>query len=369
MTILVFVGKLAPKTLEGDIETIRLGKTEMMVSQVGLGGIPIQRVSEDEAIAVVKRCLDLGINFIDTANGYGNSEERIGKAISGCRNKVILATKSVPRTAAQVETNLKQSLKRLQVESIDLYQFHNISDSDTLNKVLAYDGSMAMLEEAKKAGLVKHIGVSSHSMDTAKELVKSGRFETIMFPFNFITREAIDELLPLAREHDVGFIAMKPLAGGMLDNVALAFKYLSQFPDVISIPGIENSREIEQIVQILEDPLVITEVEQREIGRLREELDSEFCRRCGYCQPCTEEIQISLVMTIPTFAKRMPLDKVFAGRLVTQMEKAINCSKCGECEGRCPYGLPIVEMIEKHTNWYYTGKKEFEKETSSGESV
>jgi len=234
------------------VEKIRLGKTGMMVSRLGFGGIPIQRVSEDKAVAVVKRCLELGITFIDTANVYTTSEERIGKAISGRREGLILATKSTSRTREGVESHLKLSLEHLGVESIDLYQFHGVEDSRNLEMVLDPKGPMGVVEEAKRAGLVKHIGITSHSMDTAKEAVKTDRFETIMHPLNVVAHEAADELLPLAREHDVGFIAMKPLAGGKIDNITLAFKYLFQFPDVVPIPGIGEIREIEEIVQMLE---------------------------------------------------------------------------------------------------------------------
>ncbi|MCK4449175.1 MAG: aldo/keto reductase, partial [Anaerolineae bacterium] len=230
------------------METIRLGKTDMMVSKLGFGGIPIQRVSEDEAVAVVKKCLDLGITFIDTANAYTTSEERIGKAISGRREGLILATKSTSRTREGVERHLQQSLKLLGVESIDLYQFHGVNDFDAYARVLDPDGPMAVVQEAKRAGVVKHIGITSHLIDVAKEAVKSDRFETIMFPFNFVTCEPADELLPLAREHDVGFIAMKPLAGGALDNATLAFKYLRQFPQLLPIAGIERVEEMEEIV-------------------------------------------------------------------------------------------------------------------------
>ena len=196
------------------METTRLGRTNMMVSKLGFGGIPIQRISEDEAVAVVNRCLDLGITFVDTAHNYTNSQVRIGKAIQGRREEIILATKSQELTREGVEKQLKQSLEQLGVEYIDLYQFHNITEQDSLNKILAPNGPMTLVEEAKKAGLVRHIGVTSHYIDMAKELVKSDRFETIMIPLNVIAFEAADELLPLAREHDVGFIAMKPLAGG-----------------------------------------------------------------------------------------------------------------------------------------------------------
>ena len=233
------------------METIRLGKTEMMVSRLGFGGIPIQRVSEDEAVTVVKGCLELGIKYFDTANSYTTSEERIGKAISGIREGLVIATKSNSRTRQGMEKHLKLSLEHLGVASIDLYQFHGVDDANSLEAILAPNGPMAGVEEAKKAGSVKHIGITSHSLETAKEAVRSDRFETIMYPFNILRYEAADELLLLAREHDVGFIAMKPLSGGKLDDVSLAFKYLLQFPDIVIIPGIGKISEIEEIVAVL----------------------------------------------------------------------------------------------------------------------
>ncbi len=347
------------------METIRLGKTEMMVSKLGFGGIPIQRLSEDDAVAVVRRCLDLGITFLDTANGYTTSEERIGKAIKGRRQGLVLATKTHARTAEGVKSDLKLSLERLGVDSIDLYQFHGVSDSDNLKMVLDPNGPMAVLEEAKRAGQVKHIGITSHSMDIAKEAVKSDRFETIMFPFNFITSEPADELLPLTREHDVGFIAMKPLAGGMLDNATIAFKYLFQFPDLVPIPGIEKIHEIEEIVQILEGPRQMTEAEEQEMQRLRDELGTRFCRRCEYCQPCTVEIPITTVMTSTSFFKRMPPERFFSGMVETAMEKAANCTECGECEERCPYNLPIREMIAEQVKWYREEKRKYNEQVTT----
>jgi len=344
------------------MEKIRLGRTEMMVTRLGLGGIPIQRVSDDEAIAVVRKCLELGINFIDTANAYTNSEDRIGQAISGQREGLIIATKTLAKTAEMVQKHLKLSLECLRVEYIDLYQFHNVSDSETFNEILAPNGPMSVIEKAKKEGLVKHIGVSSHSMDMAKELVKSGLFETIMFPFNFITCEAADELLPLARKHDVGFIVMKPLAGGRLDNASIAFKYLFQFPDIVIIPGIEKTREIEEIIQTMEGPQTMTEIEQEGMERLRQELGKIFCRRCDYCQPCAEEISISLVLSIPSLPKRLPPKAAFTGFFAEVMEKATRCTKCGECEKRCPYGLPISELIEEYVNWYQAEKNKYEEQ-------
>ncbi len=342
------------------MEKIRLGKTNMMVSRLGFGGLPIQRVSEDEAVTVVRRCLELGVTFIDTASMYTTSEERIGKAISGRREGLILATKSQARNRDEIASQLQQSLKQLGVESIDLYQFHAVMDFDTLDIILAPNGPMAVLEEAKRAGKIKHIGITSHHMDVAKKAVESDRFETVQFPFNFITREPAVELLPLAREHDVGFIAMKPLAGGMIDNATIAFKYLLQFPDVVSIPGIEKVHEVEEIVQMLEGPWEMTEAEQAEMQRLREELGTRFCRRCDYCQPCTAEIPISLVVIFDSVLKRMPRELVFSGFVADGMEKAADCTECGDCEERCPYHLPIREMIVEQVNLYQTEKKKYQ---------
>ena len=209
----------------------RFGKTGLEISKIGFGGIPIQRLSEDEAVQVVQRCLDLGVTFIDTANGYTTSEERIGKALAGStvqRDQVVIATKTGARDKATALVHLELSLERLQTDYIDLWQFHGVSTFEAYEQVLGPDGAMEAAHEALQAGKIKHIGVTSHSMDIALEMVPSGHFESIQFPFNFITSEPADELLPLAQEHDLGFIAMKPFAGGMLDQANLAIKYLLQ---------------------------------------------------------------------------------------------------------------------------------------------
>jgi predicted aldo/keto reductase-like oxidoreductase len=343
------------------LEKIRLGKTNMQVSRLGFGGIPIQRLNEDEAVAVVKRCLDLGITFLDTANAYTTSEERIGKAIAGRRDGLVLATKSTSRKREGVEKHLNLSLVRLKVKHIDLYQFHGVSDMASLDMVLAPDGPMAVVEKARDDGLVKHIGITSHQIDVAKEAVTCGRFETIMFPFNFVTSEAADELIPLAKKHDVGFIVMKPLSGGMIDNAKIAFKYLLQFPDIVTIAGIEKVQEIEEIVKILEGSKKITAAELKQMQKLKEELGTRFCHRCDYCQPCTEGIAISTVMMYPSFVRRLPPEHLFSGFWGQIVEKASGCTECGECEERCPYHLPIRELLAEYVKQYQEGNRKFQK--------
>jgi len=346
------------------VDKVRLGASGLMVTRIGFGGIPIQRLSEEDAISVVRRCLDLGINFLDTANAYSNSEERIGKAISGRYEGLILATKSASRKADGIRAHLEQSLRSLRVDTIDLYQFHGVNDFGAYDRVIS--ALFDVVDEARRMGKIKHIGITSHSMDVAKEAAKSGRFETLMFPFNFVTCEPAEELLPLCRQNDVGFIAMKPMAGGMLENATIAFKYLLQFPDVVPIPGIEQRREIDEIIQVIESPCELTQAEKSEMERLRQALGTRFCRRCDYCQPCSEDIPISLVMTAPTFFKRFPPERIFSTWIGEGLEKAALCTKCGDCEERCPYDLPIRDMLEEHYNHYQEEKRKYQMAPSSG---
>jgi predicted aldo/keto reductase-like oxidoreductase len=341
------------------MEKIRLGRTGMMVSRLGFGGIPIQRDTEKEAITIVKRCLDLGINYIDTANGYSTSEERIGKAVAGRRKDVFIATKSGGRTREEVEKHLALSLERLQTDYVDLYQFHGVNNDKHLNAVLEPNGLLSFVKEAQKAGKIRHIGITSHQIDIARKAVATGLFETIMFPFNFVTDEAATELIPLARQHDVGFIVMKPLAGGMLDNATIAFKYLFQFPDIIPIPGIEKVPEIEEIVHILEHSPSLTKADKTQMARMKEELGKQFCHRCDYCQPCTMEIPISIVMTSPSFAKRLPEERFYGDMVAKAIEAAAKCADCGKCEERCPYKLPIRQILKERVTWFNTKKKEY----------
>ncbi|MDD5189679.1 MAG: aldo/keto reductase [Dehalococcoidales bacterium] len=346
------------------MDKIRLGRTGLMVSKIGFGGIPIQRLTETDAVKVVKKCLDLGITYIDTANAYTTSEARIGKATKGKRQDYIIATKSGARTKEGVEQHLANSLKMLGTDYIDLYQFHGVNDAKNLEMVLAPNGPLTVVEKAVKDGVIKHFGITCHSNDIAKEAVKTDKFATMMFPFNFITSEPADDLLPLCRKHDVGFIAMKPLAGGMLDNATIAFKYLLQFPDVVPLVGIEKTSEIEEIVGLLDKPIKMTPAEKRTMQSMIKELGTKFCRRCDYCQPCTMQIPISTVMNSASFAKRLPPERVFTGWLADAMEKAYDCSECGECETRCPFNLSIREVIKERADWFKEAKAEFQKSSA-----
>jgi predicted aldo/keto reductase-like oxidoreductase len=340
------------------MKTLRLGKTGLQVSRVGMGGIPIQRPPLDEAVRVIQRGLDLGVNLIDTSLGYGDSEERIGQALAGRREQVIIATKGGWRNKAAAAESIDRSLQRLDTEYIDLWQFHGVNTLEGYEGLFGPDGAMAGAQAALEAGKIHHIGLSSHSPDVAKRAVASGHFETIQFPFNFVARELAEELAPLAREHDVGFIAMKPFAGGMLRRADLAIKYLLQFEHVVPIPGIERIAEIEEIVEIVEQGhWGLTPQEWQEIEGIRARVGTRFCRRCLYCMPCPQGVEIQPLMTLPLLWELWPPALAFSehsiGGYVTRVvQSAENCIQCGECEEKCPYELPIREMIAEHIAIY-----------------
>jgi len=343
------------------MDKIRLGKTDVMVSRLGFGGIPIQKPSEEEAIRIVSSCFDLGINFFDTSRVYTTSEERIGKALAGRREEAIIATKTVSRTAEKISEDLAKSLEQLGTDYVDLYQFHNVSTEDDLKTVIAPGGLLGVVRRAKEEGTVRHIGITSHRLDVAREAVKADCFETVMIALNFVNTEAADDLLAVAKEHDTGVIVMKSMAGGMLENPVLAFKYLMQFPDVLPLIGIAKEEEMEENIRIVEAGEPITEDDQREMDRIRRELGTGFCRMCNYCQPCSQQIMISAIMYTKVAITRFDPKRIFEGEWNTFMEKVPDCIDCGECEGRCPYNLPVRERIKEAADKYAAAKKAYMK--------
>ena len=328
-----------------------------MVSKIGFGGIPIQKPSEEEAVRIVNNCLDLGINFFDTSRVYTTSEERIGKALINRRKEAVVATKTVSRTVEKISEDLDTSLKNLGTDYVDLYQFHNVSSQDDLKAVIAPGGLLDFVRQTKKEGKVRHIGITSHTLDVAKEAVKADCFETIMIALNFVNTEAADELLDMAKKRDIGVIIMKSMAGGMLENPVLAFKYLMQFPDILPLIGIATEGEMEENIRIVEAGEPITEDDQREIDRIRSELGTGFCRMCNYCQPCPQQIMISAIMYTKVALTRFDPERIFKGEWNTFMEKVPDCIDCGECEEKCPYNLPIRERIKEAADNYFAAKK------------
>jgi len=328
-----------------------LGKTGLEVSEVGFGAIPIIRLSATEAVMVLRRAFDHGITLFDTANMYLDSEEKIGLAFNGIRSRIVLATKTFKRDRAGAEADIDLSLRRLRTDHIDLLQIHQLSLTRDYEAVTGPDGAMEAVFRAKQDGKIRCIGVTSHSIEMAVKLLETGLFSTVQFPLNFIESKAVEELHPLARQKEMGILAMKPFGGGLLDRADLCFKYLRQFPDVIPLPGFDAVGQVDQVVAIYESENVVSPEALAAMEGYRTELGQQFCRRCEYCQPCEHGVMITPAMGYPIIARRMS-DAKAAGFAKKMMESVRNCVECGECEERCPYGLPIPEMLKRHLALY-----------------
>ena len=330
------------------MQYVRLGKTGLNVSPVSFGGIPIQRGTAEDTKAVVDKMEELGINYIDTARGYTVSEEYLGAALRGRRERFILATKSMVRDYAGMKKEVDISLEKLETEYIDLYQIHNIKTAD-FDKIFGDDGAYKALVEARQEGKIGHIGVTAHSIDDLKRIVKdhAHQIETIMFPYNLVEVQG-EEALKEAKAKDIGTIAMKPLAGGNLEDwrLALRFVALSGTCDV-SIPGMGDVEEVEKNASVCGDLSPLTDAEWVEIQRLRSALGNQFCRRCGYCAPCTVGIDIPTNFVFANYLRKYGLADWAKDRYASLKVNASACIECGICEERCPYDLPIIEMLKK----------------------
>jgi predicted aldo/keto reductase-like oxidoreductase len=339
-----------------------LGKTGLEVSEVGFGGIPIIRLSLEEAVQVLRRAYDRGVTFYDTANVYLDSEEKIGRALDGLRPQVILATKSMKRDRAGVEGDIEQSLRLLRTDYLDLFQFHQVSQEADLQTLMGPAGGLEGAVRAQAAGKIRHLGVTSHNLEMALKLVQTGLFSVIQFPFNFIEDGARKELHPLARSRDLGLLAMKPFGGGLLENAPLAFKFLRQFPDVIPLPGWDSVARVDEVVELYESENRVTPADLAAMEEYRTELGQQFCRRCEYCQPCEQGVMITPAMLYGILAHRMGPAKA-AGFAAKAMESVRNCLECGECAERCPYGLPIPAMLQEHLALYEKHRAENQEDT------
>lgn len=333
------------------MRTLELGNTGLTVSEVGFGGIPIIRLATAEAVTILRRAYDLGITLYDTANMYLDSEEKMGTAFDGIRDKVVLATKSLKRDRAGVTADIELSLKRLRTDYIDLFQIHQLSLEADYEKITGPDGALEAVFRAKEDGRIRHVGLTSHSIEMAIKLLETGLFSTIQFPFNFIESKPIEVLHPLARELEIGILAMKPFGGGVLDDGEPCFKFLRQYPDVIPLPGFDAVEQVDQIVALYDKENAVSEADLAAMEGWRAELGQEFCRRCEYCQPCEHGVMITPAMNYPIVARRMSGRKA-AGFAAKMMESVRNCIECGECTDRCPYSLPIPEMLKNHLALY-----------------
>lgn len=328
------------------MEYVQLGNTGLLISRMGFGGIPIQKIDAAGTKALMQKLLEAGVNYIDTARGYTVSESYLGEALEGIRDKFVLATKSMARTKEAMAQDIQTSLSNLRTDYIDLYQVHNPS-MEQLDQIMAEGGALEALLEAKEAGKIGHIGLTAHSEKVFARAIELPWVETIMFPYNIVEQQGA-ELIRRCAKAKKGFICMKPLAGGAIENASLAIRYILSNPDIsVVIPGMYDVSEIEKNAKAAEDISPLGAEEQAEIEQIKKELGTNFCRRCNYCAPCTAGISIPNVFLFHGYLSRYGLESWARERYQTLAVKAQACVECGECETRCPYQLPIREMMKK----------------------
>ena len=327
---------------------VTLGKTKITVNKNGFGALPVQRVSVEEAGTLLKKAFNHGITFFDTARAYSDSEEKLGLAFEGIREKIYIATKTAADTAEGFRRDLEESLRLLKTDYIDLYQFHNPA---VCPKPGDGSGLYEAMLEARERGTVRHIGITNHRLHVAAEAVESGLYETLQFPFSYLASEKELELVEACKAADMGFIAMKALSGGLITNSAAAYAYLAKFDNVLPIWGIQREHELEEFLSYIDNPPVMTEELEAVIEHDRKELLGEFCRGCGYCMPCPAEIEINTCARMSLLIRRSPS----AGHLTEasqNMMKIKDCLHCGQCSSKCPYGLDTPALLERNLKDY-----------------
>jgi len=324
----------------------KLGRTDMLVSAVGFGGIPIQGVSFEEADRILQTAVARGIDFIDSARGYTDSEEKIGRSLAGERGRIRLSTKSLARSAAAFAADIETSLRNLRTDTIDLYQLHSIGTLADLERVLAAGGAYEAAAAARAAGKIRWIGITGHSREIMLAAIRTGLFDTAQFPFNPIETEWEEEVIPAAKAAGVGTICMKPLAGGAIRNRALALRFeLSRGMDVV-IPGMDAVEQVEENVSAGERIAAPDAAELAALEAEKKLWGDKFCRRCGYCLPCPNGLNIPFLFLIDGYYSRYELKDWALARLAALPKKFVDCADCGECLEKCPYGLAIPDMMK-----------------------
>lgn len=329
-----------------DMKRRRLGNTDMNVSAVGFGGIPIQGISGDEATKVIRHALDAGIDFFDTARGYTDSEEKIGRALGSRRGSVCLASKAMSRDAKGMRGELETSLRKLRTDTIDLYQCHAVGSIEQLDRVTGPGGALEALLEAKGEGKVRWTGITGHSRAVLLEAVSRSLFDTVQLPFNAIETEWADEVLPAARRAGMGTLGMKPLAGGALADAEAAIRFTLTGGIDVSIPGMDTVAQVDENIRA-GDLVPPSGAELEALVREKEAWGELFCRRCGYCMPCPEGLNIPFLLLLEGYYNRYELKDWALSRLETQEKRFTDCTACGECLSRCPYSLPIPDLMER----------------------
>lgn len=328
---------------------VTLGKTGITVDKNGFGALPIQRISSDDAVYLLHKALDHGITFYDTARSYTDSEEKLGRAFAGMRDRIYIATKTPSVTAEGFWKDLETSLGLLKTDYVDIFQFHNPAFCPKPG-----DGSglyEAMLE-AKKQGKIRFIGITNHRLSVAREAIDSGLYDTMQFPFSYLATEKDLEIVEGCRRQNMGYLCMKALSGGLITNSAAAYAYLAQYPHVLPIWGVQREKELDEFLSYMDNPPLLDDKLRAVIEKDREQLLGNFCRACGYCMPCPVGIEINTCARMSLLIRRSPSAAQLTEEAQAMMKKIEDCLHCGQCSKKCPYHLDTPALLAENYKDY-----------------
>ena len=328
---------------------ITLGKTGIVIEKNGFGCLPIQRITQEEAVRLLHTAYDGGITYFDTARSYSDSEEKVGAAFAGMRDKVVIATKSHAKTGAELKEHLETSLRNLRTDYIDVYQFHNPAFCPRPG---GEDGLYDAALEAKAQGKIRHISITNHRLAVAHEAIDSGLYATLQFPYSYLAGPQEQELVDKCAAAGMGFIAMKGMAGGLIRNGLAAAAFMAQQPTVVPIWGVQHQWELEQFLSCVRETPAMTQEYRDIIEKDRRELSGDFCRGCGYCMPCPVGIEINTCARISLLLRRSPAEGWLTPENQAMMAKVENCLHCGQCKSKCPYGLDTPRLLEENYREY-----------------
>jgi len=331
------------------MKTITIGSTGIVTPQNAFGALPIQRDDVETAVKLLRRAYEGGMTFFDTARAYSDSEEKVGIALSDVRDKITIATKTGAKTPEEMKRHIETSLTNLKTDHVDIYQFHC---ADVCYRPGDGTGMYECMEDLKRQGMIRHISITCHKIGVAEECVESGLYATMQFPLSYLSGERELALVKLCTEHNVGFIAMKALAGGLINDYRMAYAYLSQFDNVVPIWGVQRERELEEWLSLFENEPVLDEAMLARIEADRAELGANFCRGCGYCMPCPQDIMIWQCARISLMLRRAPSKAWLTEKWQEEVKKVENCIGCGLCASRCPYELDTPALLRKNYEDY-----------------
>lgn len=335
------------------MDKVKLGRTGITVNKNGFGALPIQRTEKKEAVYILQKAFYNGIDYFDTARAYSDSEEKLGAAFEYTRERIIISTKTAASDAEGFRKDLEESLRQLRTDYIDIYQFHNPSfcprpgDGTGL-----YEAALS----AKEQGKIRHIGITNHRLSVAKEAIESGLYETLQFPFSYLSSDEDLALVAKCKNTGMGFIAMKGLAGGLITDSAAAYAYMAQanFSHVAPIWGIQRENELDEFLSYQDCPPSIDERIMTQIEKDRRQLSGDFCRGCGYCMPCPAGIEINNCARMSLMLRRAPQEGWLSPEWQAKMKKIEDCLHCNQCMKKCPYGLNTPELLKRNYEDYKT---------------